>query len=107
MSDYVKTVAGRLSEFQSLSYLDLPLTEAELREKIEALFREKRYGRILRVKGFFREKGCWYQINATAKALHVEDVPENRSVITVIGAGLQEEAICILLTGKAPELHLL
>ena len=59
------------------------------------------------MKGFFREKGCWYQINATAKALHVEDVPENRSVITVIGAGLQEEAICILLTGKAPELHLL
>ena len=107
MSDYVKTVAGRLSEFQSLSYLDLPLTEAELREKIEALFREERYGKILRVKGFFRENGCWYQINATAKEIHVEEVPENRAVLTVIGAGLQEEAICVLLTGKAPELHLL
>ena len=107
MSDYVKTVAGRLSEFQSLSYLDLPLTEAELREKIEDLFREKRYGRILRVKGFFPEKGRWYQINATAKEIHVEEVPENRAVITVIGAGLQEEPICILLTGKAPELRLL
>ena len=107
MSEYVKTVAGRLSEFQSLSYLDLPLTEDELREKIETLFREKRFGRILRVKGFFRENGAWYQINATAKELHVAEVPENRAVITVIGANLQEEAICILLTGKAPELHLL
>jgi G3E family GTPase len=107
MSDYVKTVAGRLSEFQSLSYLDLPLTEEELREKIESLFREERYGRILRVKGFFRENGCWYQINATAKEIHVEEVPENRAVITVIGAGLQEKPICILLTGKAPEHRLL
>ena len=107
VSDYVKTVAGRLSEFQSLSYLDLPLTEEELREKIETLFREKRFGRILRVKGFFRSGSGWYQINATAKELHVAEVPENRAVLTVIGAGLQEEAICVLLTGKAPELHLL
>ena len=107
VSDYVKTVAGRLSEFQSLSYLDLPLTEEELREKIETLFREKRFGRILRVKGFFRSGGGWYQINATAKELHVAEVPENRAVLTVIGAGLQEEAICILLTGKVPTLRLL
>ena len=57
--------------------------------------------------GFFPEKGRWYQINATAKEIHVEEVPENRAVITGIGAGLQEEPICILLTGKAPELRLL
>ena len=107
MSDYVKTVAGGLSAFQSLSYLDLTLTEAELREKIDALFREEQYGRILRVKGFFPENGRWYQINATAKEIHVEQVPENRAVITVIGAGLQEEPICILLTGKAPKLRML
>ncbi len=107
MSDYVKTVAGRLSAFQSLSYLDLTLTETELREKIDVLFREEQYGRILRVKGFFPENGSWYQINATAKGIHVEQVPENRAVITVIGAGLQEEPICILLTGKAPKLRLL
>ena len=107
MSDYVKTVAGGLSAFQSLSYLDLTLTEAELREKIAVLFREEQYGRILRVKGFFPENGRWYQINATAKEIHVEQVPENRAVITVIGAGLQEEPICILLTGKAPKLRML
>ena len=107
MSDYVKTVAGGLSAFQSLSYLDLTITEAELREKIAVLFREEQYGRILRVKGFFPENGRWYQINATAKEIHVEQVPENRAVITVIGAGLQEEPICILLTGKAPKLRML
>ena len=106
-TDYLKMIAGRLSEFQSLSFLELSLGKSELEEKIRCLFRDAGYGRILRVKGFFREGGRWYQCNATAQEIRVEEVPENRAAITVIGTGLNEEKISILMTGKAPEHRIL
>ena len=106
LSDYVKTVAGG-GNFQALSFLDLPLDGAQLREKTLALFRDGRYGRILRVKGFFREGEDWYQLNATEKDFLVEPVPECRGALLVIGSGLDEDAVSILLTGKAPEHRIL
>lgn len=107
LTDYVKTIAGQENAFQSLSFLDLPLDRAQLEGKVKELFREERYGRILRVKGFFREGEAWYQLNATAGGLHVEPVPESRGAIVVIGLGLQEEAISILMTGRPPEHRIL
>ena len=106
-ADYTKTIAGGKSAFQALSYLELPLGRKDLEERIDRLFKEPEYGRILRVKGFFPENGAWYQLNATPDELHVEQVPENRAAITVIGASLNENAIGILLTGKAPEHRIL
>ena len=103
LTDYVKTIAGRETSFQSLSFLDLPLGRAALEEKTAQLFRGASYGKILRVKGFFREGESWYQINATEKDFLVEKTAENRGAITVIGSALNEEAIGLLLTGKVPE----
>ena len=106
LSDYVKTVAGG-GGFQALSFLDLPLDGAQLREKTRALFRDGRYGRVLRVKGFFREGEDWYQLNATEKDFLVEPVPACRGALLVIGSGLDEDAVTVLLTGKAPEHRIL
>ena len=66
---------------------------------------EASFGAVLRVKGFFREEGTWYQLNATAKESGVTEVPQTRSTITVIGRGLNENAVSLLLTGKLPELR--
>lgn len=107
VADYTKTIAGGRSAFQSLSFLELPLGRKELEKRIRLLFTQPEYGRILRVKGFFPENGGWYQLNATADELHVEEVPENRPAITVIGSALNENEISILLTGKAPEHRIL
>ena len=106
-ADYRKTIAGSASAFQSLSFLGLTLDRAELEEKSGRLFSEATFGRILRVKGFFAEDGVWYQFNATKDSAHVEAVPENRSALIVIGCGLNEDAISLLLTGKTPEHHIL
>ena len=103
--DYVKTIAGGSAGFQSLSYLDLPEDGAGMREKAESLLHEASFGAVLRVKGFFREEGTWYQLNATAKESGVTEVPQTRSTITVIGRGLNENAVSLLLTGKLPELR--
>ena len=107
LSDYVKTVAGGSGGFQALSFLDLPLNGAQLREKTQALFRDGRYGRVLRVKGFFREGEDCFQLNATEKDFLVEPVPACRGALLVIGSGLDEDAVGVLLTGKAPEHHIL
>ena len=107
LTDYVKTIAGGVSSFQALSFLNLPLTGEELREKTVQLFGERRFGRVLRVKGFFCEEGRWYQLNATADAFLVEEVPENRGALVVIGSELDEDAITILLTGHPPEHRIL
>lgn len=106
-ADYRKTIAGSASAFQSLSFLGLTLSRAELEEKSGQLFSDARFGRILRVKGFFAENGVWQQFNATRDSIHIEAVPENRSALIVIGCELNEDAISLLLTGRTPEHHIL
>ena len=106
-ADYRKTIAGGVSSFQSLSFLELGLHREELKEKAERLFSDPGFGKILRVKGFFEEGGRWYQFNATKGSLHIEPVPDNRGAIIVIGSDLNEDAISLLMTGKLPEHHIL
>lgn len=106
-TDYDKRIAGRGSSFQSLPFLDLPLDGAALREKAARLFSDARYGRILRVKGFYPEGEGWYQFNATAHETRTAPVPESRAALLVIGCGLDEDEINLLLTGEKPEHHIL
>ena len=107
LTDYVKTIAGRGADFQSLSYLNPELTRQELEEKIRILFQSDDYGKINRVKGFFSEGEHWYQVNATASETHIDPVPSGHGAIIVIGSGLKEDQLGILMTGKLPNLHIL
>ncbi|MBQ9686569.1 MAG: GTP-binding protein [Oscillospiraceae bacterium] len=104
-ADYVKTTAE--AAFQSLSFLNLTLNRAQLDEKVDRLLTERRFGKVLRVKGFFPADGRWYQFNATARDRLVEQVDSTRAALIVIGCGLDEDAINLLLTGKLPEHHIL
>jgi G3E family GTPase len=105
--DYVKTIAGTQTEFQSLSFLDLPLEGTELLKKTALLFSDTGYGRIVRVKGFFRDGKKWYQLNATAQKTKTEEIPETRGAIIIIGTALNENEINRLLTGRIPEHRIL
>ena len=106
-ADYEKTIAGQVSEFQSLSFLNLELSGEKLRAACEELLRDGRFGRILRVKGFFREGECWFRLNATADVFRVEPAQESSGALLVIGSALDEDAISLLLTGHRPEHRLL
>lgn len=106
-ADYEKRIAGREGEFQSLSFLDLPLDGAALLEKAGTLFHDASLGHVLRVKGFYEEAGQWYQFNATADEIRTEPVPESRAALLVIGSALNEDGINLLLTGRRPEHHIL
>jgi G3E family GTPase len=107
LADYVKTIAGRKPDFQSLSFLNPDLTRQQLEEKIAQLFENPEYGHINRVKGFFRTDESWYQVNATIKETRIDPVPQGHGAIIVIGSRLNEEKISILMTGKPPEHRIL
>jgi len=92
---------------QSLPYLNLPLGREALVDRVTALFASADYGKILRVKGFFEEKGRWYQLNATRDSCLIDPVPPTRAALLVIGSALNEDAIGELLTGHKPQLHIL
>ena len=105
--EYVKTIAGIQTDFQSLSFLDLSQEGSDLLNTITQMFSDSGYGRILRVKGFFRNGQKWCQMNATAKEIQIKEVTETRSAIIVIGISLNENKISIALTGKVPEHRIL
>ena len=105
--EYVKTIAGIQTDFQSLSFLDLSLEGSELLNTITQMFSDRCYGRVLRVKGFFKDTQKWFQLNATAKSIQIEEVPETRSAVIVIGISLNENEISKALTGKVPEHRML
>lgn len=92
-ADYVKTIAGHDITFSSLSFLDLPLTRAELQILAETLFRDIAYGSIFRVKGFLHENTHYYQVNATRNGCDGEEVPETRCAVIIVGCNLNEKAI--------------
>ncbi|MCR5089993.1 MAG: GTP-binding protein [Oscillospiraceae bacterium] len=106
-ADYVKAIAGSPNSFQSLSFLDLPLNGAGITERTRMLFHEPRFGRIIRVKGFFRDQERWFQINATGRDLEIEESRENRAAVIIIGQGLDEAEISLLMTGRLPEHRIL
>ncbi len=106
-AEYEKTIAGRASEFQSLSFLNLTLSGEKLRGACRELLSDSRFGRILRVKGFFREGERWFRLNATADTFQIEAAEEQSGALLVIGSSLDEDAISLLLTGRVPEHHML
>jgi hypothetical protein len=55
--------------------------------------KENRYGKILRIKGFFREGEKWYELNATSTSLNIRALSEGQDVLIVIGEHLDAKAI--------------
>ena len=106
-ADYVKIIAGSDGGFQSLPFLNLSLGLDALREKTRALFHDVRFGRVLRVKGIAADAGRFWQLNATPDSFRFEPAEDGRPALLVIGMGLNEDEISLLLTGKKPEHHIL
>lgn len=106
-ADYVKTIAGSEGGFQSLPFLNLSLGLDVLREKTQVLFHGVGYGRVLHVKGITSDAGRFWQFNATTDSFRAEPAENGRPAMLVIGMGLDEDKINLLLTGTKPELHIL
>lgn len=93
LTDYVKLIQDGRNVFDSLYYLNSPLTLAELSSVTAALFSDDSYGKIIRIKGFIAENGSWYRINAVRDGIQIEESSYGKEALIVIGTGLDEQGL--------------
>ncbi|MBR1860890.1 MAG: GTPase (G3E family) [Lachnospiraceae bacterium] len=92
-NDYMKVIAGKSPEFDSVCFLDLKDGLEGMQKKIKTLFEDESFGNIIRVKGFVCDKEGGYQINATKHEILVDLISIGQGVFIVIGTGLDKNRI--------------
>ena len=73
--------------------MDLKSNLEETRKKIQTLFSDESYGRIIRVKGFVCDKEGGYQLNATRNEILTDLISIGQGVFIVIGSDLNKDKI--------------
>jgi len=98
MASYVKKHGVDGGGYKTVYFLELPMTKASIKQKINTLMTTEDYGKILRAKGFFKEGDTWYQFNATSKEFELTEMPVGQEVFIVIGEDLDSDKIKSFMT---------
>ena len=108
MASYRKPVFEVEDAFSSLYFMNVKMTEKELREAAEKIMSDPACGHVFRMKGFMRvddgesseesdqtqENGQhWIELNATKNEITIRPLHVGQEVLIVIGEGLQEDKI--------------
>lgn len=97
MSSYIKLLNRDQTNYSTLYFLDTPMDKFLVTGYIENLFKDKSYGDVFRIKGFFKKDDIWHQVNATSKESLITPIPEGQQVLIVIGENLNEDKINSLI----------
>ena len=81
------------NDYSSLFLMNKNLDENTLVDISNELFKNKEYGDIIRIKGFFRKLDKWYLMNMTKDAKDIDEISAGQDVIIIIGKNLDEEKI--------------
>ena len=101
-ADYVKR---DISNFESLFFMNVQMTEERLLQAAEKILRDPGCGQVFRLKGFLRSTGTdsgqggWTELNATRQEAKLRPVSEGQEILIAIGEGLQKEKIEEYLQG--------
>jgi len=79
--------------FDSIYYLDKPISLKELEAKANIVFNNKEYGDIKRIKGFIKENNIWYRINITKEQKDISEINSGQNVFIVIGENLNKDKL--------------
>ena len=93
MSSYVKKISQSDNTYKTLYFMELGLKKAAIKELISSLMTDQSFGKVLRIKGFFKEEERWYQLNATKTVTDISEIPVGQEVFIVIGDHLNEGLI--------------
>ena len=108
MASYRKPEFEAEDAFTSLYFMNVKMTEKELREAAEKILSDSECGRVFRMKGFMRidsgdssgksvqtesDGEQWIELNATKNEITIRPLHVGREVLIVIGEELQEEKI--------------
>lgn len=101
--NYVKIATHDENNYSTQYYLNIHMTEKELRCVIERLMKNKEYGEVFRIKGFIKtEEKKWLEFNATQKSIQIQPIPKGQEVLIVIGEKLKKENIDSCLSPYLP-----
>lgn len=91
---YEKLWFDQKDAFQSLYFMNMRMSEQELRTKVEGLMRDARCGTIFRIKGFMQTADHqWVELNATQETITIKPIRTGQDVLIVIGENLNQEII--------------
>ncbi len=108
MASYRKPEFEAEDAFTSLYFMNIKMTEKELRKAVEKILSDPACGNVFRMKGFMRvddgenseeskhtqENGHhWIELNATRNEITIRPLHVGQEVLIVIGEGLQENKI--------------
>ncbi|MDO4187456.1 MAG: GTP-binding protein [Lachnospiraceae bacterium] len=94
---FIKRTYDENDSFTSLCFLEKNLTKGKVEGIVTGLFNNSEYGKVIRVKGFYKNNDCWEQINVTKNQVLIDKLPEGQDVIIVIGENLNETKISNLM----------
>lgn len=86
-------IKKEIVDYSSIYFMNKKYNQAKIKELIKELFDNKKYGEIIRVKGFYMENDSWYQLNATKNELTIAKIDKGQDVIIIIGRELNTENI--------------
>ncbi|MCD8397817.1 MAG: GTP-binding protein [Lachnospiraceae bacterium] len=86
--------------FSSVYFMNVRMSEDELRTAVGRIFMDEACGNVFRIKGFLRVPGAdahkedtWVQLNATRSEITLSPIQVGQEVLIVIGESLNEKAI--------------
>lgn len=93
MEDYVKKF-GEENGYSTMYFMNVRMTEKELRTKVEALMKDASCGNIFRIKGFMMMgENQWIEVNATQNNVSIKPIEKGQEILIVIGEKLLEDVI--------------
>lgn len=92
-SSYIKKTNGHDNDYSTLYFLEQPMTCKKIKELTGHLMSDDSFGKVVRIKGFFKENDNWYQVNATCQDLDISPVAIGQEVFIVIGENLNKDKI--------------
>ncbi len=94
IEDHLKYQVEKSNGYKSLFYFYVKMTESEVRDAVDRIFRDPSCGSVHRIKGYV--KLCdrkWLQINAVSDQKKLEIRDSGREAVIVIGENLNKSAV--------------
>ncbi|MBQ0065633.1 MAG: GTPase (G3E family) [Firmicutes bacterium] len=87
---FVKSFNMDENSFQSLFFMNISIENGQVLENIEAIWKDKTMGNVLRIKGFLPEEDHWIEINSTKEKTMVKKLDQGQKIIIIIGENMDE-----------------
>lgn len=86
-------IKKEIVDYSSVYFMNKNYNQTRIKKMVNELFNNKKYGEIIRVKGFYKENDSWYQLNATKNELTIAKIDKGQDVIIIIGRELNTQNI--------------